>query len=1205
MKRKILLMLIVFALVAALLVAAGCNGSNQHGTGGGGSGPEPGGGGSGTEPGGEPSGEGGGQGSGTVDPKPDTQTTVNVKYRCDKVKLDETKYPITVKAGTEVSNYSSITLSAAVSLSMYEVSADKANDELLNTYSTKIAFDVPFTLYRSVQYFEMPELDDPSSVGSNWWGGEGARTFDLSNYTDAAQLQEKAVAAIKEAALSELNKSQSDSYVVGSVSSEMPQPIQLRGIRLDSMFNVVETDVAVQRVIDGGTVAPYNMEENVDLKFKSLNNETIPVTSQMIKAAYAPGEVTAEGGSGPDGLRLLIDRKQFKANCVYGGIPYEITINFTINQEYDTIVDLSVYGSGIFQDDEFVMSQLTDGQDLTVTFIVRGNVNKSYPLEFSLNDIESCQREDDDQLTVTLKEELVFDLFALSSFRAQIIEPNKYTFNVKDVTVAKYEQLSEEDSLDSLTLEYSDGHIVPYQGANGKVGELYKEIMSSEVFASLNVRYAGNEPYHCNGYHNANGQEIWYDVTGKLKESVDYAVFENNIDKEQQVYRFQTFSGPAINYTIEYYYDRIDDYRSDILQNRYVPIPADFFTGIPTDKSGVYTYSLATEDMLHPEQCDSFTLTVLTDAITELTFEIDLLFEGIIVDEPIDLSNCYTVAHYAHGQTKRVPLTEDMLGEYDKSLTDVQNIPVTFNDGETSFTGSVAIPVFKVKSFSFYSGLEEYYLKDDEPEFEVWLKVTYSDDTEDYVEMPPEKFQALDTSRVGSGSITLTYGGVTKTHSYNVIEGMYLTYSKSDHITFLMCIIGIPDDEAENVFIPEDIRNIVLPADIDGVPVTALSANLFANTSILQSLVVPDSVTSVGYGVVDNCKNLHTLTIPGNVALEKYFKQYKDKTVVSDAVYPTLPEDLTVVISDSSTALCDNFLEGLKFEDKEYMFKLDFGAGLVSFDNQSYSNWSRVSKFSATGNTSVQVKDNVVFTQGGKTLWYYPDCKTDTTYSVEEGVTTIGYMSNQNLLKLVVAASVETLPNSFMSVCRSLQSVVFAPSSKVKELPIGSFGSCEGLTEFTFPDHLQTIGVNALTYINVNSIILPKTVTSIGRGAFDNAKCKQFYLPSGATQSCLDPSSWEPLQPIHLPNLVDFAYDGSVSITNLSFFKEASLNRYLFKNLYITGEKPDIEGDEWFFTYANQFITSVHVYGGVEFNGRGVLSSNIVTYHSDTSGQWW
>jgi hypothetical protein len=58
---------------------------------------------------------------------------------------------------------------------------------------------------------------------------------------------------------------------------------------------------------------------------------------------------------------------------------------------------------------------------------------------------------------------------------------------------------------------------------------------------------------------------------------------------------------------------------------------------------------------------------------------------------------------------------------------------------------------------------------------------------------------------------------------------------------------------------------VVIPAEIEGLPVTAIGYSAFEYSGTLTSIIIPDTVTSIGSYAFYNCDSLLSITIPDGV----------------------------------------------------------------------------------------------------------------------------------------------------------------------------------------------------------------------------------------------------------------------------------------------------------------------------------------------------
>ena len=61
----------------------------------------------------------------------------------------------------------------------------------------------------------------------------------------------------------------------------------------------------------------------------------------------------------------------------------------------------------------------------------------------------------------------------------------------------------------------------------------------------------------------------------------------------------------------------------------------------------------------------------------------------------------------------------------------------------------------------------------------------------------------------------------------------------------------------------------VIPPAISGIPVTRIADNAFRDAP-LTSVVIPDTVTEIGWFAFANCESLETITIPASVTIIHY-----------------------------------------------------------------------------------------------------------------------------------------------------------------------------------------------------------------------------------------------------------------------------------------------------------------------------------------------
>ncbi len=216
------------------------------------------------------------------------------------------------------------------------------------------------------------------------------------------------------------------------------------------------------------------------------------------------------------------------------------------------------------------------------------------------------------------------------------------------------------------------------------------------------------------------------------------------------------------------------------------------------------------------------------------------------------------------------------------------------------------------------------------------------------------------------------------------------------------------------------------------------------------------SVTSIGWGAFGECNSLSSIVIPEGM-----------KTIGGKAFYNcagltsvAIPSSVTNVgyeafsgctgikelhIADNMEPLnCDYYSEEYFFKDSpiEYMY---FGREITNYDvNYSFAKWKRTLK----------------------------------TVIIGDGVTTI--------------------PDFIFDSCYYLSSVTI--SDNVQHIGKYAFYCCDDITSIALPNGLNSIGIAAFSGCNIENLIIPKSVTSIGRNAFNETnELKSIVIEEGNT----------------------------------------------------------------------------------------------------------
>ncbi len=213
-----------------------------------------------------------------------------------------------------------------------------------------------------------------------------------------------------------------------------------------------------------------------------------------------------------------------------------------------------------------------------------------------------------------------------------------------------------------------------------------------------------------------------------------------------------------------------------------------------------------------------------------------------------------------------------------------------------------------------------------------------------------------------------------------------------------------------------------------------ISSYLFSRTK-LESIVLPNSVTSIGSSAFSGCSGLAFVPIPSSVT-----------SIESNAF--------------SGTAWYDNQPDGLVYVGNfVYNYKGEMPA-----------------------NNHIVIKDGTI----GIANSAFNYCSSLTSVTIPNSVKCIGdrtFDGCSNLISVSIGNSVTSIGSFSFSGCSGLTSITI-PNS-VTSIANNAFSGCSGLTSVTVPNSVTSLGENAFENCNnLTSIVIPNSVISIGSNAF-------------------------------------------------------------------------------------------------------------------------
>ena len=243
----------------------------------------------------------------------------------------------------------------------------------------------------------------------------------------------------------------------------------------------------------------------------------------------------------------------------------------------------------------------------------------------------------------------------------------------------------------------------------------------------------------------------------------------------------------------------------------------------------------------------------------------------------------------------------------------------------------------------------------------------------------------------------------------------------------------------------------------------------FSGCESLQSVTIPNSVTSIGDRAFSSCKSLQSVTIPNSV------------TSIGDRVFIRCKSLQSVTIPNSVTSIGDR-----AFYLCESLQSVTIPNSVTSIGDEAFS--------SCTSHQSVTILNSVT------SIGYeaFSSCTSLQSVTIPNSVTSIGnsaFSGCNSLQSITIPNSITSIGDYAFSSCFSLQSITI-PNS-VTSIGNGAFSGCKSLQSITIPNSVTNIGDNAFSDCeSLQSITIPNSVTKIGDGAFSGCNICFFICNS-------------------------------------------------------------------------------------------------------------
>lgn len=299
-----------------------------------------------------------------------------------------------------------------------------------------------------------------------------------------------------------------------------------------------------------------------------------------------------------------------------------------------------------------------------------------------------------------------------------------------------------------------------------------------------------------------------------------------------------------------------------------------------------------------------------------------------------------------------------------------------------------------------------------------------------------------------------------------------LGYNGTDtDVTIPSDIIGrkVTKIEVNSFYDNENIISVKIP---DGV--TSIGAGAFWCCTNLKSVIMPDSVTKIGSGVFNSCRNLTNVTISKNLTCIERETFYCCRSLTSIEI----PDSVTR-INDDAFAGCSSLtsieipesitsIGADAFAACSSLTSIKIPASITNIGDVSYGIFRACSSLTNidvdVNNQYYSSEDGVLFDKNKTMLIRYPAKKSNTNYSIPNGVTDIwsfAFDGCNNLTSIEIPDSIINIRVYAFNDCKSLKSIKIPDS--VTSIIGNTFAGCENLISITIPSSVTSIGNLAFT----------------------------------------------------------------------------------------------------------------------------------------------
>lgn len=289
---------------------------------------------------------------------------------------------------------------------------------------------------------------------------------------------------------------------------------------------------------------------------------------------------------------------------------------------------------------------------------------------------------------------------------------------------------------------------------------------------------------------------------------------------------------------------------------------------------------------------------------------------------------------------------------------------------------------------------------------------------------------------------------------------------------------------------------------------TEIPDSTFSESDIVE-VVLPSTITKIGYGAFYNCTNLKRINLGDNlnfvdesafkgcVSLEELYLGHSFQTSYVSS-FSGLSGLKKVILN------CNNVPDNETMQYSWYLLDTKTANGLEFVIGKDVEVAPYFNLFEHHGSVNeFNTVSTVTFEDGCKVRELdgtFRGFYNLTSVVLPESVKKVGkstFEQCQSLESIDLSGVTELDTENLFTNCFSLKSVILPDN--LTEIGPYMFSNCKSLVSLTIPQSVTVIGENAFSKCAIETIVLPQNLTEIGTKAFYITDLKEIFIPKSVT----------------------------------------------------------------------------------------------------------